>query len=914
MPIDDKSGQNEGYKIVPPSIDEMPSGQMQNICGFDDLSVLKSNLDCVRDKYIKGNYIEADARIPKLESSLELIRSKYEGDKNFDFARFNLLSAATSTISGLIKENLGQKEDSQKAFEKAVKLFDKWMPTKGRLNLAKWMSKSGKFKDQDYRDFRDYGLALYNVGRKKESIAALEEAVILDDPSPETYRYLGIYLKDNKEYEKAKQLLRKSLKLAPNNIQSFMALAEILEEQKRFNEAVVEYQNACYAMIPKAGKDEVLALCKHSLDLNQNDPRALARGGEILCLLNEYEEAMELFNKAIGLKKDDPWILGRKGEALRMMGRYEESLGALNEALSISPADYWLLGSKGAVLISLEKYDEALEVLDQSLVIDPNYVLALVKKSEVFYYLGMFKETLDALDLAISLEPDNFQLLSRKGEVLQIQGRNEEALVALDKALLLRENDPWLLGRKGEAIRLLGRDQEALKWLDKAIEHGLKNSWVLSRKGAILASLGKYDEALAILDQAISFPLDDIFALKLKRDILHLKGLDEEALTLTNEALSLEADNASLLGLKGETLCMLNRYEEALNVFDQAISMKSDDPWILGRKGDALRMLGRYSEARDLLNMALMLNDHDAWLLATLGQVCRALDLGDEAVAKLKASVELDSTIVWAYEELIDALIAIYQYEEAYKYINRAIELNPGDIWLLGTKGRILSDISNYSDAIKYIDLALQIDSSSAWLYSLKGWALMNRRVEPQRGIDVFEEARKVYKFAISLEPDNLRLRMNHGNVLYLMGRKEEAEAEFKWVIDETKLTAKEFDADTLHLVGWCYYRKKENSEAIRFLIDAVSLNPDLISAKFDLALVLMSNGQYKFSLEAYKNTVKYAQKMNEFARAGWLSVAKIDLEDAIRDDGTLKVNAQESLDYLEKALDEVRPLVSRIQ
>jgi tetratricopeptide (TPR) repeat protein len=153
---------------------------------------------------------------------------------------------------------------------------------------------------------------------------------------------------------------------------------------------------------------------------------------------------------------------------------------------------------------------------------------------------------------------------------------------------------------------------------------------------------------------------------------------------------------------------------------------------------------------------------------------------------------------------------------------------------------------------------------------------------------------------------------MHLGNVLYLLGRKE-ADAEFSRAIDIIKQNEKSIDSNALYVLGWCFYRKKNYNEAINLIVDAITLNNNLIHAKFDLALVLLVSGQYAFALEAYRNSIDYAIEKNEFLSAGWISVAKINLIDALKEDYSLKEHGEEVLELMEAALRRVKPLVSNL-
>jgi len=68
----------------------------------------------------------------------------------------------------------------------------------------------------------------------------------------------------------------------------------------------------------------------------------------------------------------------------------------------------------------------------------------------------------------------------------------------------------------------------------------------------------------------------------------------------------------------------------------------------------------------------------------------------------------------------------------------------------------------------------------------------------------------------------------------------------------------------------------------VRQSIEALSLNADLLSSRFDLALALMCAGRYELAVNEYRMGLQLVAKKNKLRQRGVLHVATDDLADAM--------------------------------
>jgi tetratricopeptide (TPR) repeat protein len=272
----------------------------------------------------------------------------------------------------------------------------------------------------------------------------------------------------------------------------------------------------------------------------------------------------------------------------------------------------------------------------------------------------------------------------------------------------------------------------------------------------------------------------------------------------------------------------------------------------------------------------------------------------DEALATFEQALNVEPGNPWVLTDVALGLQLQDDYAGALEALDKALALDPDNVWALSTKGEALCDIAEYQDAAQVLDRATQLDPSDARSFAEKGWALENL------GAGYAQEARQAYEAAIKLEHENLWHHKGLANALRLLGDTEAAQAKYHWVIEQAEKRT-EVDADTMSLTGWCHYQLGHYDEAARLFIEALSLNADMVSTQFDLALALMCSERHSLALQEYQRGLELVKGKQVQRRRGLLYVALDDLREAVKAQSALAEvkEVQEGLELLKRAFDE---------
>jgi tetratricopeptide (TPR) repeat protein len=565
--------------------------------------------------------------------------------------------------------------------------------------------------------------------------------------------------------------------------------------------------------------------------------------------LREGDAALSDVRTALRLEQDSPFALGVLGQILYERGSFLDAADALHKAFDLAPGQAWYAATWGEALRMAGQWDEALVALDAALEVDPSHAVALASKADVLGVLGRYKDALDALDEALRLERGRYPFaLSLKGRLLRETGESDEAEACLRQSLELDAEQPVTLAELAEVVLIDGRMDEALALSERALAIAPELVPALLARARVLRSAGQDEQAVALLRRAIELDGGEAWIRAELGDTLLTLDRPDEALRSLDEALEMQPDNLFALATKGQALRRLMRLDEALACLQAAIDRGADAPWVLTEWGEALRMSGRHTEALQAFDRALAVDSGNPWALAGRGSVLHAMQ----------------------------------QYPAAFDAFDRALALVRMP-FVLEAKAAALIDVGDYEEAIRLLDEDLAMGASDAWVLRMKGWAA-------ECALDA-ETALAAYEAALEEEPGSMWSVRGVAEARLMMGHHRRARAGFRRVVKHS-ITADTAAPSEAAVVGWAYLRlaqldpdasEPNHDLALRYLGHALAIEDEVVSIQLDIALALMSAGDYRRGVRAYLRGVGAAQSLPPLRRRAVLNIARNDIDDAKR-------------------------------
>lgn len=255
-----------------------------------------------------------------------------------------------------------------------------------------WLERSLKINRQQFAGHSNLGNALLSVGRPRDALKSLDEA----------------------------------LRLKPDYADALFNRGNALRELQRFPEALDSYERV--------------------LRVQPEDLQALNNKALVLLQVGNSERALEALEKLL-LKSPqnvDAWCA--RGNVLLALKRFDEALPSYTRALSIRPEHVDSLINRGHVLQLLHRFTESLADYDAALRLAPNSVLALNNRGNVLLALGDSEAALALYDKALTLSPAAPDTLYNRGAALRELRRYGESAQCYAELLRIHPQHAYALG------------------------------------------------------------------------------------------------------------------------------------------------------------------------------------------------------------------------------------------------------------------------------------------------------------------------------------------------------------------------------------------------------------------------------------------------------------------------------------
>lgn len=318
----------------------------------------------------------------------------------------------------------------------------------GLLNPAtftKCQTCGGKLGDKgilvyDKNTFSDDG----THGIKNEPIIDKEKSIELCLKGKEFFK--------SRRSEMAEQCYDEAIRLDPENIDAWMAKAQVLSLDAYRDEKIMTEMIACYDEVIRLDPEnpepwswkgstyftnedyEKAIRCYDELTrLDPENPTPFERLGDILQKLGKDEEAKTCFAKAKVLEEDNDKFEDEIQSEIEEKIKPKHDFGESNE----DRATNWSI--EGRELEKQGRYKRALVCYNESIRLDPENSNKWSGKAILLSKLKRYVEAIRCYDEAIRLDPENSNEWSLKGFSLQKLGKHEEAEQCFAKAKELEE-------------------------------------------------------------------------------------------------------------------------------------------------------------------------------------------------------------------------------------------------------------------------------------------------------------------------------------------------------------------------------------------------------------------------------------------------------------------------------------------
>lgn len=230
----------------------------------------------------------------------------------------------------------------------------------------------------------------------------------------------------------------------------------------------------------KKNYDRAINLIKKSISINSYSPPYYNNLGNIYKEIGEYNEAISCYNKVLNLQSDHFGAYNNLGIIYKKLNNFKQSIIFYKKALGINPAYLDCYINLGHVQISLKKIHEALNSFNQVINIEPNNYKAFHGRGIVYLHLKKFNHALNDLNKAISLNDKFVEGYNDRGVLFFNTKKYQESIKDFKKALELKDDLNGLLGNYFNTAMKVCHWSEFKTFLTKMVKYANNNIDVCS--------------------------------------------------------------------------------------------------------------------------------------------------------------------------------------------------------------------------------------------------------------------------------------------------------------------------------------------------------------------------------------------------------------------------------------------------
>jgi tetratricopeptide (TPR) repeat protein/S1-C subfamily serine protease len=400
-----------------------------------------------------------------------------------------------------------------------------------------------------YLAYYGKGLALGGNGKYQEVIAALEQAVKLEDKFVPAWQSLSIVYREFNQLDKALVAIDKAIKEQPNNPILYNEKSLVLKGLNRYIEAE--------------------AAINQAIKLN---PRAVfySNRGFLYYEQKKSDLALADFNKAIDINPDWAMSYNNRGLIYYEQKKSDLALADFNKAIDINPRLAEAYNNRGGLYYEQKKSDLALADFNKAIDINPNLSQAYVNRGLIYYEQKKSDLALADFNKAIDINPKLAEAYGNRGFLHYEQKKSDLALADFNKAIDINPKLALAYLNRGLIYYEQKKSDLALADFNKAIDINPKLALAYSNRGLIYYEQKKSDLALADFNKAIDINPDLAQAYSNRGLIYYGQNKLDLALADFNKAIDINHDLAQAYVGRGLVYSEKGDKQKAIQDLQQA--------------------------------------------------------------------------------------------------------------------------------------------------------------------------------------------------------------------------------------------------------------------------------------------------------------------------------------------------------
>jgi tetratricopeptide (TPR) repeat protein len=424
----------------------------------------------------------------------------------------------------------------------------------------------------------------------------------------------------NQEFDKALELLRSALQMAPRNEQLWAMQGKAYAGQGHNKEALASFDNALRTApdyIPalqgeaeidfNAGNAAAIPVLKHLLRLRPEDKTShgmLAvleyREGNCAAAASHFEKAGALFDAQVE-------ALHAYAICLVRLKRIDRAAEIFERALALEPDNRQERRLVASIQLMDHQPEAAIATLRPVLGASQPDVETLELASAAYEASNQTNQAVDLLKRAITLDPTNVSLYLHFADISSVHQSFQVGINVVNDGISQQPKAAPLYFARGVLYVQTGQFDQAQADFEKAYELDPHQSLSVAAQGLAAVEANDLDKALTTVQKKLKAKPNDPTLLYLQADILVKKDADpgtpefQLAMRSAKQAVALRPTLGAAHAVLAKIYLQTEQYPEVIEQCKKALEIDPKDQTSLYRLIQALRKTGDSNEVPALL-------------------------------------------------------------------------------------------------------------------------------------------------------------------------------------------------------------------------------------------------------------------------------------------------------------------------
>lgn len=300
----------------------------------------------------------------------------------------------------------------------------------------------------DSKLYYEKARALMYLDKDDEAIENCNLAIEMDESNVEFYYTKGCLYYNKENYSESIECFDITLSKDPHHGGAYFYKAHSLINLSKENEALEVIDSAINLKV-------------------QLPDRFYSLKASIMENFKRYEEAINEYKNAINCEPNDANHYYSAGYALSEIEQYDEALKYYEKSLELDPNQSRVYVNVSYCLYNLERFHECIEYCDKAIDMEPDYIVPHQNKGWALYRLYHIEEAEVECNYALKIDGNNLDVLLLKLRILMYKELYQEALVVCDRMLELSSEDSNVKNIKSEILSKINPKKSLFKSLFK---------------------------------------------------------------------------------------------------------------------------------------------------------------------------------------------------------------------------------------------------------------------------------------------------------------------------------------------------------------------------------------------------------------------------------------------------------------